>query len=174
MELGHGGQFTTKVEGFTKAFFDRDAVMKAADKGIRKQLSWFGGYCRRVWRNSLKENSGISQPGSPPFVHTTYIRRHTGRQRKVLATPQVRLQYKDSILYAMNYRDMEVMIGPVLFNGKSGAPVPGLLEGGGAAIVTTKKTTRTLHYRARPGGQLAFAKSLDKLGERLKGCVTKG
>ena len=197
-DFGAAGNFGTKLEGFKNAFFDRDAVMKAVDKAARKQLSWFGGYCRRVVRNSLKEKGGTSAPGSPPFVHTTYWRKHTGRQRKLLAKKQLRLQFKDSILYAMDFKNLEVIIGPTLFNGSRSSPtVPELLEvggsvaGNGQVVSITNNTVRAsngrfasggrtrvrmkgaLQYRARPYMHPGFEKSLQKLGERLKGCVTK-
>jgi hypothetical protein len=172
-EFGASGQFGAKIQTFTKGFFDRGAVDKAVGKAVRKQLSWFGGYCRRVVRNSIKEKGGTSAPGSPPFAHTAYRRRHAGRERKLLAKPQVRLQFKDSILYALNFQNLEVVIGPTLFNGRQTSPtVPELLEGGGEKIVTTKQKTRTLHYKARPYMHPGFDKSLQALGERLKGCVT--
>ena len=162
------GSSGLKFNATVTHFFDRDAVMKAVDKGVRKLMGWFGGYCRKVARNSLKEENGTSRPGQPPFVHTTYKRRRMGRDRKLLAQPQTRLQYKDSILYSLDMNKRETVIGPFLFNGARTSPtVPELLEVGGQV----QRNGKILTYRARPHMHPAFEAALRRFQDKLHGFV---
>ena len=170
------------------SFFDRDAIMKAVDKGIRKQLGWFGGYVRRAARNSIKDNLGYSKPGSPPFSHTGLL--------------------KNFIFYVYNYKTQEVIIGPAKTNQRNAwgyggkKTIPETLEYGGMIRVREHQLkngqwvrtdlryrVNATHYRsgvgrqsrqrlafieARPYMGPAFLRSLPKFRERLKGFVTKG
>ena len=170
------------------SFFDTDAVMKAVDKGIRKELNWFGAYVRRSARNSIKTNRGISKPGSPPFGHTGIL--------------------KGFILYAYEFKTQTVIIGPAKTNQRNSwgyggeKTIPETLEYGGNIrvrehLLKSGEWVRTdmrfrindHHYRsgvgkpsrqrlatiqARPFMDPAFKRSLIAFRKRLQGFVTKG
>lgn len=166
---GRGGG----LDSFKGSFFDRDAIMKAKDKAVRKNLSWFGGYVRRVVRNSIKEAKGVSAPGQPPKAHVAYSkpRKPTKRNR---ATKKRALLFRETILYAFDWPTETVLIGPFLFNGARTRPtVPEVLEKGGEVVVIKPKGQQLNHYRARPYMQPGFEKSLPKFRERLKGSIHK-
>lgn len=61
-------QFGMEVNKF---FFDRAAVLKAIGKANAKALSKAGAFIRRRAITSLRRRKSISQPGSPPSVHST-------------------------------------------------------------------------------------------------------
>lgn len=113
---------------FKVGFFDKAAVKKQLDAGVRKQLSKIGAFVRTRARSSIRTRKAVSDPGNPPSSHV-------GTLKKLL-------------YFAFDPETKSVVIGPVAF-GKGEAP--GLLERGGR---TTKRgrrgETRRLTYRARP------------------------
>lgn len=131
---------------FKSGFFDRDAIIKAMDRGMYKGLSAFGGYVRKVARNSLKPGEtgdDPSKPGKPPHTHTTYIKKTKvkafteGKVRLKLPVPKRKSLFRDTFLYALERATQAVVIGPFLFNGgvKFGQTMPELQEYGGTRTV---------------------------------------
>jgi len=114
----------------TKMFFDKPAVVGYMERMTAKVYNRFGGYVRRVARNSIKQAKSwgvkdhfgkdiqyTSQPGSQPLSHTGYL--------------------KNGIFYATESQ-LSVVIGPMLLKRhvQDGAPVgnstvPEVLEYGG-------------------------------------------
>ena len=182
MPLNAAGSYATKHSAHLANFFDSDKIMKAVDKGIRKQLGWFGGYVRKASMNSLKDVPNAGSPGNPPHVHTVYLKKHTGKKGKnrvKLTVFKARSLFKDSILYSYNAKAQEVIIGPFLFkDGDASNPVPGLLEKGGVTRKTIKSKTgktrvKISRYPARPYMRPAFERSLIQFRKRLINFVTK-
>lgn len=164
--------FRGGLQDFQKSFFDRDAVMKRVDKAVRKQLSWFGGYVRRVAQNSLKEERSISAPGRPPHTHAFFTKpmkpTKAGRPRS-----SRRSVYRDSIFYAYDWRNQTVIIGPILFQyarRDSSMTVPQRLEFGGPRLTQSGKI---VVHRARPHMKPALVVSLKMFMRRMKGSVKK-
>jgi hypothetical protein len=157
-ESGSGGG---TLRGFQRSFFDRDAVMKEADKFVRKRLNWFGGYTRTVARNSIKEDKSVAAPGQPPHAHRAYTRTRFGRSRKA-AKPRRSLLFRDTVLYSYDFKAQTVIIGPFRFSDAQGDAVPGLLEHGGATVRVGPRHARTLTYRVHPFMRPAFLKAVEK------------
>lgn len=151
------------------AFFDRVAVQRAMDKVTHGFLSHFGGYTRKVARNSikalgkrqLKRLAGAtsaqramllaaysSKPGDPPKSHTGLLKR---------------------ILYAYERTQKRVVVGPERLNQKStrgGRTAPELLEYGGTVPsqpgVLGAARGKMLTYEPRPYMRPAFEAALKK------------
>jgi hypothetical protein len=139
-------------------FFDRRAVMSAVDRGTRKALSYFGGYVRKVARNSMRQAAGPSAPGTPPHVHVGLI--------------------KDFTFYAYEPANQNVVIGPAALKSRSpygDTTVPEVTEYGG--WVSRRRKTRVrrggskfrvavierVQYPARPFMQPAFETAKERL-----------
>ena len=99
-------------------FFDSEVVKRATNKAQRQALSKFGGYCRKVAKNSIKRSKYPSKPGSPPHSHTGRL--------------------KNNIFYGWDEIKRTVVIGP-LKTSRSVPPVPNVLEYGGVAGNKIKK-----------------------------------
>jgi hypothetical protein len=101
------------------AFFDRAAVLAAADRMAVKVLSKFGAYVRRTAKGLIYKAQAPSQPGKPPHSQTGILRKF--------------------ILFSWDDATRSVVIGPSRLNiaVNNGQPVPGLLEAGGEASYST-------------------------------------
>lgn len=91
-----------KLKAFKAGFFDRAAVVGAADRATRKVLSKFGAFVRQRARTSIRKRKGTSEPGRPPFSHLGLLR--------------------NFIFFAYDRERSSVVIGPALINRPSGAP----------------------------------------------------
>jgi len=131
-----------KIEAMKGMFFDREAVLNAADAGTRKVFSKFGAYVRKGSRQSIKNRKTSSRPGEPPRSHTGLLKRN--------------------IFFGYDTSAKSVVIGPVLLNGKRGT-APESLEYGGPAVVVERKTKRKVTIKPRPYMQPAFDAELPKL-----------
>src|SRR5262245_43139919 len=120
------------VETAKKFFFTSDAVLRALDKGTRRQLSKFGAFVRTRARSSIRKapkidvatgqvtrkrkgvelKDAVSKPGNPPFSHQ-------GTVRKLL-------------FFAYDPTAKSVVIGPVVGGPATGAPKR--LEEGGTGV----------------------------------------
>jgi hypothetical protein len=89
-------------------FFDRKAVIDAATKAERQQLSKWGAYVRTRSKQSIRKRKKVSLPGQPPSSHEGSLKR--------------------LIFFAYDKQDAEVVAGPLLFSSRPGAD---LLEFGG-------------------------------------------
>lgn len=118
-----------------KLFFTSDAVLKSVDKKTRRALSHFGGYARRVAKNSIKYGDGTAPPGRPPVAHRSqnFKRRKKSKRGGVVSvTLQASSPLRELIFYAYDSVRKGVVIGPVKFSSKVGAAVaPRALELGG-------------------------------------------
>lgn len=117
-------------------FFDRTAVMQAANRAERSVLSRFGAFVRQRARTSMKRRADPAPPGSPPSAHVGLLRQH--------------------LYFAWDGIRRSVVIGPVLLNQKQG-DVPPLLEYGGPAVRVLRGQRRRVVYAPRPYMRPAFA-----------------
>lgn len=100
-------------------FFDTKAVTRAVDKATRRNMGQFGGYVRKVARNSMKRKEGAAAPGNPPHAHRGTL--------------------KGLLFYSYDPQSQAVIIGPEYFPSKGNAArvmttVPEALENGASAI----------------------------------------
>ncbi len=103
--------FGVDLSNLKKNFFDRKAVMDAADKATRKVLSKFGAFVRTRSRTSIKKTDRVSAPGSPPSSHDPHLLR-------------------SFILFSYEPLRRSVVIGPAKVGGKIGNAPQALEEGG--------------------------------------------
>lgn len=95
-------------------FFDSKKVLKALDKAEKAVLSKFGAYIRTTARRSIRSRKKTASPGSPPSSHIGTLKR--------------------LIFFGYDTNTKSVVVGPQLFNGKSGGgskTVANVLEQGG-------------------------------------------
>ena len=119
-----------------KHFFDRKKVQRRVDARTRKVLSKFGSFVRRSARHSIRPSSGTSPPGKPPFSHS-------GKLRK-------------KIFFIYDPKRRSVVIGPIIFPGKTGRALPALEYGG----KTDMPSGDIIKIEARPFMGPAFSKNL--------------
>ena len=117
-------------------FFDRIKVQRHLDTRSRKVLSRFGAYVRQTAKSSIKRRKGTSAPGNPPFSHVGTLKRH--------------------IYFAFDPQSRSVVIGPVIFPGKSGKALPAL-EYGGKSV---RNDGQRINIQARPFMGPAFSNEL--------------
>ena len=120
-------------------FFDRIKVHRHLDTRSRKVLSRFGAYVRQTAKSSIKRRKGTSAPGNPPFSHVGTLKRH--------------------IYFAFDSQSRSVVIGPVIFPGKSGKALPAL-EYGGKSV---RNDGQRINIQARPFMGPAFSNELKQL-----------
>lgn len=123
-------------------FFDRQAVIRAADRGTRRALSRFGAFVRTSARHSIRKRKAVSEPGQPPSSHVGLLRK--------------------LIYFGYDAARRSVVIGPTPLHGT--AEVPPLLEYGGKARRPDRRGGRvTAVYRPRPFMGPAFERERAKL-----------
>lgn len=127
-------------------FFDRDAVLKAADRAERKQLIKAGAFVWRRARSLIRKRKRVSKDGNPPSSHT-------GRYRK-------------SILFAYEPDRGSVVIGSIASAG--GSEVPQLLEFGGSSRRDGERVT----YDARPHMGPALEAETPNFPDLFAGSIT--
>jgi len=158
----------------SKFFFDRQKVLRAADRGKVRALARFGAYVRAVAKRSMRRRKGgVSAPGSPPFAKKGQLR--------------------DLLYFAYDPQTKSVVVGPEGFNG---SPVPAFHEHGGSELATgrviflknspgrdasgrfvSKGARRvelrgTIRYPKRPFMRPAMMTALPKFAESFRGVVT--
>lgn len=130
---------------FDKRFyFDRKAVADIVGKDAAKSLGRAGAFVQRRARSSLRRRKKTSNAGQPPSVHS---------QDSYATLKNIQFQFVPA--------SMSVFVGPVLLNGSSGTPVPGLHERGLSAQVALWRLDPTWYRKSR----LRWG---DKTGERNK------
>ncbi len=122
--------------------FNSTGVQRAMDRATRRALNKAGGWIRKTAKRSIRPRKTISQPGQPPHSHTGPLR--------------------DLMFYGYEPYAQTVVIGPLPFKGKKGAP---LLEVGGVTIARQRSRSgkirhRRMVYRARPFMGPALDKAL--------------
>jgi len=120
-------------------FFDRIKVQRHLDTRSRKVLARFGAYVRQTAKSSIRRRKGTSMPGNPPFSHVGTLKRH--------------------IYFAYDAKARSVVIGPVIFPGKSGNALPAL-EYGGKSV---RNDGLRINIQARPFMGPAFTRELTGL-----------
>ena len=128
-------------------FFDRAAVLKAADKQTRAVLSKFGAFVRRTAKGLIRKAKKPAPPGKPPHGH--------GQQL-----------LKKFIFFSYEPSRRSVIIGPAKLNGMVGNAPEALEKGKRSKIVTRRRGRRivkTATIRARPYMGPAAAKEQTKL-----------
>jgi len=85
-------------------------IRHKVDNRTKKVLSKFGSFVRKTSRQSIRKRKGTSRPGNPPFSHVGTLKRH--------------------IYFCYDPNRRSVVIGPVIFPGKSGKALPALEYGG--------------------------------------------
>lgn len=143
-----------------KSFFDKKGVADALDPAVRRALSKFGAFVRRRSRSSIKQapkaakkkrtkgkapKARTSRPGQPPLAHQGDIKR---------------------ILFGYDAANKSVVVGPVLYGARSGAPET--LEYGGFARL---KGGRRVRVAPRPFMQPAFEAELKDVGNDFKNLI---
>jgi hypothetical protein len=96
-----------------ESFFDKQKIVKAADRATFKGLSKAGAFVMRAARKRIKKGGKkreVSRPGQSPRGHTGALQRN--------------------IFFAYDKKRKSVVIGPVKLNGKIGN-APQALERGG-------------------------------------------
>ena len=83
----------------SKFFFDREGVRKKMGNANAKAMSKVGAFIRRRARTSLRRRKAVSEPGSPPSVHST----------DGVATLK-------NILFAYDPSSQSLAVGPVKLN----------------------------------------------------------
>lgn len=143
-----------KLETAKAVFFDSQRVMKEMDARTRKALSRFGAFVRQTARKSLEESPASAASGNAPFIHGPKLPK--------------------SILFAADLDEGSVVIGPILFNKKSGYLVPEVLEEGGTVMARVQgwatvgdarqKVMRMIrkHFGPHPFMKPAFDRELAK------------
>lgn len=124
------------------SFFDRKAVMDAMSRADRRALSKTGAHIRRRARSSLRRRKRISNPGSPPSVHSTH-----------------KVKTLKAIYFHFEPKKRQVVVGPIKLGVSKFRPVkpgttnPSTNEFGGQAWVKPNKWSDNLvkaNYPARP------------------------
>ncbi len=113
------------VEVITKYFFDKEHLQSKVAASERRLLSKIGAYVRQRAKSSIRKRKATSQPGQPPSSHEGTLRKY--------------------ILFGYDPGKKSVVVGPILFGPKTGAP--SRLEYGGPG--TTRKG-KAGFWRPRP------------------------
>ncbi len=145
------------IQQFRRYFFDRQAVVSAADRTKKRVLSRFGGFVRRSARQAIRKR--VSRPGEAP----------TNRKG----------QLKRFLFYGYEPQRDSVVIGPAKLGG-SRFSVPEIIEHGGNATVRIpqkkrgrrRRVRKRIAYAARPFMQPAFEKEQQKLPQLWKDAIT--
>lgn len=138
---------------FKGGFFDRAAILRSLDRAKRRALGQFGAFVRTRSKTSIRKRKGTSRPGSPPFSHAGHLRKF--------------------IFFAYDSFRESVVIGPVLFGKRTGAPER--LEYGGTGMVSggrmsggKQRPRRVANYHERPYMRPAFRAELPKAPQMFK------
>ena len=123
-------------------FFDRKAVMSAADRATRKVLSKFGAFVRQTAKQSIRKRKKPAPPGQPPSSHSGLL--------------------KKLIFFGYEPQKRSVVIGPARLREPVG-DAPHALEHGGMSAVIIGKRKRNVKIAARPFMVPAFEKETSKL-----------
>lgn len=174
---GVGGLDFGQFVKIKNAFFDRDAVLKALERGQLRALSKIGAFVRRRAQTSIRYGKKSSPPGKPPTGHKgVYTRpRKVGKTGLVVRQPVSPL--RDLIWFAYDPATKSVVIGPILFVGarKQNPPAPKLLEFGGMVSRRTNDgKVRTFRYRGNPFMRPALAAERGKSIEIFKNIMAGG
>jgi len=132
-----------------KFFFDRKKIKRKVDVRTRKVLSKFGSFVRRSAQHSIRPSKRTSPPGHPPFSHS-------GKLRK-------------KIYFMFDPKRRSVVIGPIIYPGKTGRALPALEYGG----KTDMPSGDVAKIEARPFMGPAFDRNLPVVPSLWRDSITK-
>lgn len=140
-------------------FFDRKAVENLVGKATAQALSKAGAHLRRRARTSLRRRKRTSAAGSPPSVHS----------QDAVATLK-------NILFALEPRNLSVIVGPVALNKLiGGKTVPSIHEFGATVPIRSRRkgrqVVRAATYPPRPFMAPALAAEAPKFPALWGGAV---
>lgn len=140
-------------------FFDTKAVMSAAERGTQRVLSKFGAFVWRKSRQSIRKRNRVSTPGQPPSGHGEQL-------------------LKKNIFFMYERARQNVIIGPILLNGRIG-DAPAALEHGGTTQILAgprrAREIRRIEIEQRPYMGPAFQEVVTKeLPDLWKNSIRKG
>jgi hypothetical protein len=139
-----------------KAFLNTELIQKQMDRAAARILMQAGGFIRTTARRSMRRRKASSGPGEPPAAHAGQLR--------------------DLLFFAWDSAARSVVVGPILFAGRSAGQrprVPTILEGGGTTTLEDRRgRQKTARFQARPYMQPAFAAMLARgITDPLKGAT---
>lgn len=130
-------------------FFDRESVMRAADKATIRNLNAAGRLIRAYAQKSLIYSERISPAGRPPFVHKTGTK--TRKSRSTGKTRVRRVSFlREYLFYAYDHAAGSVVVGPALLNSTASRGALHALEHGGKSSTVDKGKPKIVNVRARP------------------------
>jgi hypothetical protein len=132
-----------------KFFFDRKKIKRRVDARTRKVLSKFGSFVRRSAKQSIRPSPNTSLPGKPPFSHSGKLKR--------------------KIFFVFDPKRRSVVIGPIIYPGKSGRALPALEHGG----KTDMPSGDLVKIEARPFMGPAFQLNLPVVPSLWRDSITK-
>ena len=168
----------------TDQFFDKRAVMSAAERANRRALMTCGAYVRRTARRSIK-------PPGKKMNKASRVRRFQSRlsrgrdPRSSRPGEAPRLQSTGTsrnlrlILFAYRPSSQSVIVGPVRFANKSGVNVPGVLEHGGRTRVRVKTKAnrrgrrKSVRAASRPFMSPALTKEHPNFAQAWRNAIRK-
>lgn len=158
------------------AFFDTEAVAKAASAQERNALSRFGAFVRQRAKTSIKKAPALRLKAMDEEQRKRYktqvaLAKYYGKPRPKLprvakssrpGTPPISRTglLRQFIFFAYDWNKASVVIGPAKLN-KPGA-APNALEYGGTTQAGPKNARRTVKIAARPFMRPAFDAELPK------------
>jgi len=132
-----------------KHFFDRKKIKHRVDARTRKVLSKFGSFVRRSAQQSIRPSGHTSRPGHPPFSHSGKLKR--------------------KIFFIFDPKRRSVVIGPIIYPGKTGRALPALEYGG----KTDMPSGDLVKIEARPFMGPAFKTNLAVVPSLWRDSITK-
>lgn len=133
---------TLDLKAVKQGILDQQRITDAAEKASVKALAKFGAFVRTRARTSIRKRKKVSDAGKLPSSHTGLIRDH--------------------ILFLVEARERNVIIGPMKLNGTKSPTALRALEHGGPTLIMDHGKPRSVTIAARPFMQPAFAIELEK------------
>jgi hypothetical protein len=125
-------------------FFDREAVIKSAGKGLVRWANKSGGLVRKIARQSMRRRQKSSPAGTPPSAHVGLIR--------------------DRLFYVWEPQRKTIVVGPALLN-RPDRDALQVLEHGGDAMrkffvenVESAKRTKSGQVRTKNETRIRFSR----------------
>lgn len=158
--------FTMTLRAAKAGFFDRAKVMNALSKAERKVFSKAGAYVRQRAKSSLRYRRRPSAAGTPPSVHRSFMRKRTNKRTgATISRPASPL--KELIYFSWDHFTRTTVIGPIVFNSKTGLSGPRVLRtleyGGPSTVVRHRGRTVRVTIKARPFMRPALAAELPNI-----------
>lgn len=154
---------------FKLGFFDRQKVLKPADRAARRVLSKFGAFVRTTARTSIRYGKKSSAPGAPPTAHRGASRVKTNK--KGVSKRQAYSPLRDFLFFAYEPTRQNVVIGPALLRDRGGGRGLQALEDGGPVTLGKGARAKQVRLRAFPFMGPAFRRELKTLPALWAGSI---